>query len=108
MKPSFILAIALTLASATAQATTIEMKVFGMVCGFCAQGIEKSLRKYPATADVTVSLEHQLVAITTRDGADIPDADLRKIIEESGYDLKSVTRTKRSMTEIRGQLAGAK
>jgi periplasmic mercuric ion binding protein len=108
MKRSLILAVALTLATATAQATTIEMKVFGMVCGFCAQGIEKSLRKYPATADVTVSLEHQLVAITTRDGTDIPDADLHKTIEEAGYDLKSVTRTQRSMNEIRGQLAGTK
>lgn len=108
MKRSFVLAIALTLAAAAAQATTIEMKVFGMVCGFCAQGIEKSLRKHPATADVTVSLEHQLVAITTREGVDIPDADLRKTIEESGYDLKSITRTQRSMTEIRGQLAATK
>jgi copper chaperone CopZ len=108
MKPSYLLAIVLTFATATAQATTIEMKVFGMVCGFCAQGIEKSLRKYPATADVTVSLEHQLVAITTRDGTDISDADLHKAIEESGYDLKSITRTQRSMAEIRGQLAGTK
>jgi len=33
---------------------------------------------------------------------------LRKTIEEAGYDLKSVTRTQRSMTEIRGQLAGTK
>jgi periplasmic mercuric ion binding protein len=108
MKSSLILAIALTLATATAQATTIEMKVFGMVCGFCAQGIEKSLRKHPATAEVTVSLEHQLVAITTRDGADIPDADLRKAIEEAGYDLKNVTRTQRSMTDIRSELARTK
>jgi len=108
MKRSFILAITLAVAAATAQAATIEMKVFGMVCGFCAQGIEKSLRKHPATTDVTVSLEHQLVAITTRDGADISDADLRKTIEEAGYDLKSIARTQRSMTEIRGQLASTK
>ena len=44
------------------------MKVYGLVCGFCAQGIEKTLRKNPATADVVVSLENKLVAIATRDG----------------------------------------
>jgi copper chaperone CopZ len=108
MRRAILPAILLTFASSLAQAGTIEMKVFGMVCGFCAQGIEKSLRKYPATADVTVSLEHQLVAISTRDGTDIPDADLRRAIEDSGYDLKSITRTQRSMAEIRGQLAGTK
>ena len=100
--------IAFALLIGTANAGTIEMKVYGLVCGFCAQGIEKSLRKHPATTDVTVSLEHQLVAITTRDGADISDADLRKTIEEAGYDLKSIARTQRSMTEIRGQLASTK
>ena len=39
------------------------MKVYGLVCGFCAQGIEKTLRKNPATADVVVSLENKLVAV---------------------------------------------
>lgn len=107
MKASF-LALTLAFAASVAQATTIEMKVFGMVCGFCAQGIEKSLRKNPATAEVTVSLEHQLVALTTRDGKDIADEDLRRVIADAGYDLKSITRTKRTMDDIRGQIAGAK
>jgi copper chaperone CopZ len=100
------LAIALMglLAAGAASAATIEMKVHGLVCGFCAQGIEKSLRKHPATAEVTVSLESQLVAVTTRDGSDISDAELRKSIEEAGYELKTVTRTERKMSEIRDEL----
>ena len=62
----------LTALSASATADTIEMKVYGLVCGFCAQGIEKTLRKNPATEDVVVSLEDKLVAIATR-----PDRTLR-------------------------------
>ena len=62
----------------TANAGTIEMKVYGLVCGFCAQGIEKTLRKNPATSDVVVSLEHKLVAISTREGQDIPDVELTR------------------------------
>jgi len=56
----------LVFASAVASADTIEMKVYGLVCAFCAQGIEKTLRKNPATEDVVVSLEHQLVAVATQ------------------------------------------
>ena len=50
-------------AAASAGAATIEMSVNGLVCAFCAQGIEKKLRKLPATADVVVSLERRLVAV---------------------------------------------
>ena len=85
-------------------AGTIEMKVYGLVCGFCAQGIEKTLRKNPATADVLVSLEHQLVAVATKDGADITDADLTRALTDSGYDVKGIARTQRSLDAIRAGL----
>jgi copper chaperone CopZ len=95
---------ALLLASVAARAETIEMRVYGMVCGFCAQGIEASLRKNPATVDVVVSLEKKLVVVKTQDGEDIADPDLRKAIADAGYDMKSVTRTQRSMEEVRKEL----
>lgn len=94
--------------SGVASADTIEMKVFGLVCGFCAQGIEKTLRKNPATADVLVSLESGLVAVATQEGKDIPDADLTKALTDSGYDVKGITRTQRSLAEIRAGLGKAK
>src|SRR5690349_8406422 len=98
-------AAALLLTSLAAHAETIEMKVFGMVCGFCAQGIEASLRKNPATVDVVVSLEKQLVVVETRAGVDIPDKDLKAAITSAGYDLKSVARTARTLADVRGELA---
>ena len=87
-----------------ALADTIEMKVYGLVCGFCAQGIEKTLRKNPATEDVVVSLEDKLVAVSTRAGQDIPDADLTKALTDAGYDVKGISRTQRSMADIRAAL----
>ena len=96
------------LLSGVASADTIEMKVFGLVCGFCAQGIEKTLRKNPATADVLVSLESGLVAVATQEGQDIPDADLTRALTDSGYDVKAITRTQRSLEEIRAGLGKAK
>lgn len=84
-----------------ASAGTIEMKVHGLVCGFCAQGIEKVLRRNPATEGVMVSLEHKLVVVTTRQGTDISDAELAKAITEAGYSLKGITRTSRTLDEVR-------
>lgn len=86
------LAIAAALLVNASHAGTIEMKVFGMVCGFCAQGIESNLRKNPAVTDVQVTLEKQLVVVRTRDGEDVSDAALEKAIVDAGYDLKAVTR----------------
>jgi len=94
----------LALLTGVAHAGTIEMKVYGLVCGFCAQGIEKTLRKNPATADVVVSLEDKLVAVATRDGADISDAELTRALTDSGYDVKGISRTQRSLEQIRAQL----
>ncbi|HEY5760431.1 MAG TPA: heavy-metal-associated domain-containing protein [Steroidobacter sp.] len=103
MKTSRLLLV-LTLLATSLHAETIEMTVNGLVCGFCAQGIEKTLRKNPATQDVLVSLENRLVAIVTKDGADIPDTDLRKALTDAGYDVKSVERTQRSIDDLRSTL----
>jgi copper chaperone CopZ len=92
------------LLAGAANAGTIEMKVYGLVCGFCAQGIEKTLRKNPATADVVVSLENKLVAVATREGQDISDVALTKALTDSGYDVKGIARTQRSLDEIRAEL----
>jgi copper chaperone CopZ len=87
-----------------AQAATIEMTVNGLVCGFCAQGIEKTLRKNPAMADVLVSLENRLVAVTTKQGADIADSDLKKALTDAGYDVKAIQRTDNSLDALRTKL----
>lgn len=104
MRTSFVLSVIVALLSAVADAGTIEMKVNGLVCGFCAQGIEKTLRKNPATADVVVSLENRLVAVATKEGQDISDAELKKALTASGYDVKAIERTATPIDEIRARL----
>jgi copper chaperone CopZ len=103
-----LMSVAVTLAvtsTLVAHAGTIEMKVNGLVCGFCAQGIEKTLRKNPATVDVIVSLENRLVAVATRDGLDIADKELTKALQDAGYDVKSIVRTERPIAAIRAELS---
>jgi copper chaperone CopZ len=98
----------LLLASASARAATIEMNVNGLVCAFCAQGIEKQLRKFPATADVVVSLEQKLVAVSLKDGQDIPDAELRRALTNAGYTVKAIERTQTPIAELRARLKQGK
>ncbi|HKU14328.1 MAG TPA: heavy-metal-associated domain-containing protein [Steroidobacteraceae bacterium] len=107
MRVSHVL-LALALLAPGVHAATIEMTVNGLVCGFCAQGIEKTLRKNPATADVLVSLENRLVAIATKEGTDIADADLRKALTNAGYDVKAIERTQHSMDELRARFKVSK
>lgn len=104
MKMLKLFVVCATLVAPPVFATTIEMTVNGLVCGFCAQGIEKTLRKNAATADVLVSLENRLVAVATKDGQDISDADLRSALTNAGYDVKAIERTQNSMSDLRAKL----
>ncbi|HKE47850.1 MAG TPA: heavy-metal-associated domain-containing protein [Rhodanobacteraceae bacterium] len=94
--------------AASSSAATIEMEVNGLVCAFCAQGIEKKLRAYPATADVVVSLEARLVAVSTKDGADIPDDELRRALTDAGYTVTGIKRADESLDAVRARLGEAK
>jgi mercuric ion binding protein len=91
--------------STLASARTIEMDVNGLVCAFCAQGIEKMLEEFPATQEVFVSLEDRIVAVRLKDGAEIEDAQLRKAIADAGYALVAIRRTDASLDQIRERVA---
>ena len=100
-KTVIALAALAALGTGLAQAKTIRMEVNGLVCAFCAQGIEKKLRTMAPTRDVFVSLEKKLVAVALKDGQDIPDATLRESLKDSGYDVTSVARSDESLEAIR-------
>lgn len=89
------------LLSVAASATTIEMEVNGLVCAFCAQGIEKTLKGFPATDAVLVSLERRLVAVALKDGTDIGDAELRQALTDAGYTVVGIRRTDASLETLR-------
>ncbi|MFC3549579.1 heavy-metal-associated domain-containing protein [Lysobacter cavernae] len=90
--------------SGFASAKTIEMSVNGLVCAFCAQGIEKTLKAFAATEAVFVSLENRIVAVKLKDGSDIGDDVLRKAIKDAGYTVVSIRRTEHSLDQIRQQV----
>ncbi|WP_018410827.1 heavy-metal-associated domain-containing protein [Methyloversatilis thermotolerans] len=87
-------------------ATTIKMQVEGLVCAFCGSAIEKKLRSHAATADVLVSLEHKVVALSLKDGLDIPDDTLRAQITDAGYRVRRMERVPESLDSLRATLKG--
>mgnify|MGYP003151192505 CR=1 FL=1 len=85
-------------------ARSIEVEVNGLVCAFCAQGIKKSLGKFPEAEEVFVSLENRLVAVQLKEGSDIADADLKKAITDAGYATVGIARTEQDIEAIRARV----
>ncbi len=90
MKKLSALAFAALAAAPAFAGPTLTAEVNGMVCAFCAQGIEKSLRALPATRDVYVDLPQRFVAVEAKDGASISPDTLRSVVRDAGYEVVSV------------------
>ena len=59
---------------------------------------------FPATADVVVSLEKKLVVVSTKEGQDISDDELRRALTNAGYTVKAVRRENETLDEVRRRL----
>ena len=77
-----------------AAADTIRATVNGMVCGFCATGIEKTFRAQPEVKTVDVDLENKLVTIHTKQGQTLDDAKIKKLLGNAGYSVVALVRGK--------------
>jgi copper chaperone CopZ len=87
-----VLSAAFLLSANAAQAETILASVNGMVCAFCATGIEKSFRKQSAVDNVKVDLEKKLVTLNTKADATLDDATIKKVITSAGYAVTDIRR----------------
>lgn len=95
MKKLFILTfLSLSLIGISANAATIKAKVNGLVCSFCATGIEKTFKKQPAVESVKVDLNTKLVTIETKKDQDIDDKTIKKLIGDAGYTVVNIERQK--------------
>lgn len=76
------------IAEVAAQNSPPEMKigVKGMVCAFCAQGIEKNFLKQPEVSKVEVSLENKYVKLKFKEGKTLAKEKIVEILKEAGYE----------------------
>jgi len=73
----------------TAFAEVVEVQVNGMVCSMCAQGIKKKFSGI-GVENLNVDLEKKIVRIDHPQA--LSDEKIKKMIEESGYAVKSIKR----------------
>lgn len=89
--------------SATA-ATSVKARVNGMVCAFCAQGIEKRLSKLPATQSVFVDLKQKVVAVEAKEGQTLDAKTISAEIVDAGYDVVRIETVSQSVADIKAEI----
>jgi copper chaperone CopZ len=94
MRHILLTLVVLTILSGSALGETIRTTVNGMVCAFCATGIEKTFRKQSEVATVHVDLPKKTVTITTKPGKTLGDAKVKEIVTYSGYTMGKIIREK--------------
>ncbi len=81
--------------------TAIKASVNGMVCAFCAQGIEKRLMKLDATKEVFVDLKKRVVAVQAKEGQTLDIKLVTSEIVDAGYDVTKIEVVPQSVADIR-------
>lgn len=104
-----VLLSALVLASsAFAGQKTLKVDLDGLVCAFCAQGVEKKMKAQAATDKVFVSLDKKVALVSLKDGQDIPDATIKSEITDAGYVVKGISRSDESFDALRQKIKDSK
>ncbi|KQT11539.1 heavy-metal-associated domain-containing protein [Ramlibacter sp. Leaf400] len=103
--------ISLAIASAALPALaaqSLKATVNGMVCAFCAQGIEKSLFRMDATKAVFVDLKSRIVLVEARDGRTLDEKAISAAIVDAGYDVVKIEPSTQSVEELKAASKSAK
>ncbi len=73
-----------------AVSTQYDIRVDGLACPFCAYGIEKSFIKTEGVKSVDIDLKNGLVIVKTENGKRFSEENLKKIIHDTGFTMKSM------------------
>ncbi len=71
---------------------TINIKVSGLVCDFCARSLEKVFLKRGDVGGIKVDLGKGSIVVAMKPGLTIDDATITKLIADSGYNVSAIHR----------------
>ena len=73
-----------------------------MVCAYCAQGIEKSLKTLNDVNDVYVNLEKFFVLVESNN-AGIDEEKLKNLIVDAGYTVQKIENINETIQNVRSK-----
>ena len=91
-------------AAAAPNASAVKLSVNGMVCAFCAQGIEARLKKLPETADLYINLKQKVVAVPAKPGQTLAVDKLKAEVVEAGYEVTRAEPMTQTVAQLREQM----
>jgi mercuric ion binding protein len=104
-----VISLALALATwSSFAANSIKATVNGMVCAFCAQGIDKRISSMPATKAVYVDLKRKTVAIEAKEGQTLDGNAITAEITDAGYDVVKLETVQKTIEEIKAEVKARK
>jgi copper chaperone CopZ len=77
--------------------------VNGMVCSFCAQGIEKSIMKMDDTKAIFVDLKNKVVVIEAKEGKSLNEKLISQEIKDSGYDVVKIETIPQTVAQFKAE-----
>ena len=71
----------------------VTVKAFGLVCDFCANAIEKVFMRKDEVSGIDVSLDKHQILIALKEGQQLDDDEITKLVTDSGYNVKEIARS---------------
>lgn len=94
MRNLYLLLIPFIALASPANAETVRAGVNGLVCAFCATGIEKTFKAQAAVEKVKVDLESKLVTIDFKPHQTMDNDTITTLLTNAGYTVTSIKRDK--------------
>ena len=77
--------------AASRELNTIEVRVDGLSCPFCAYGLEKKLNEIDGIIDLKIDFEKGLVTFSLEEEKTVDEKTIVKIVKDAGFTPKEVT-----------------
>ncbi|MCH9798328.1 MAG: heavy-metal-associated domain-containing protein [Betaproteobacteria bacterium] len=104
MKNILIILCCLLASPIVSAATSIKAEVNGMVCAFCAKGIEKKLNAMPEGQGAFVDLKRRIVVLELKPQQNVSLDAFTQVIKEAGYAVDKVENVEQSIAEIKANI----
>lgn len=99
-----LVSVAATTPGAPAAVSSARVTVNGMVCAFCAQGIEKRLQQMSATEAVWVDMKKKVVLVQAKPKQTLDQKAISEEIVNAGYEVVKFELLTQTVAEMKSAL----